>query len=59
MQGLLDLSKEQFADLETLRRIYLVRRASLARERNMLVHQVAKSLGHAEDTVPLPDNSKV
>ena len=36
-----------------------MRRASLARERNMLVHQVAKSLGHAEDTVPLPDNSKV
>ena len=59
MQGLLDLTKEQFLDLETLRRIYLLRRASLARERSMLVHQIAKVLGHAEDTVPLPGNSKV
>ena len=59
MQNLLELSQEQFQDLEMLRRIYLVKRANLARERKMLVHQAVRSLTHAEDTVPLPGNTRV
>ncbi len=59
MQGLLQLTKEQFQDLEMLRRIYLVCRSSLAKERKMLVHQAVKSMSHAEETVPLPGDTRV
>ena len=59
MQGLLELSEEQLQDLEMLRRIYLIKRAGLAKERKMLVHQAVRSLSHAEDTVPLPGHTRV
>lgn len=59
MQGLLELSKEQLQDFEVLRRIYLIRRAGLAKERKMLMHQAVRSLSHAEDTVPLPGHTRV
>ncbi|DBA78429.1 TPA: hypothetical protein ACH3X2_007923 [Trebouxia sp. C0005] len=57
--GLLELSKEQLQDFEVLRRIYLIRRAGLAKERKMLMHQAVRSLSHAEDTVPLPGHTRV
>lgn len=59
MQGLLELSEEQLQDLEMLRRIYLAKRAGLAKERKMLVHQAVRSLSQAEDTVPLPGHTRV
>lgn len=59
VQSLLELSQDQFQDLETLRQIYLARRGTLAMERKMLVHQAAKSISTVEETVPLPGNTRV
>ncbi|KAA6422014.1 MAG: hypothetical protein FRX49_08032 [Trebouxia sp. A1-2] len=57
--ALLQLSDEQLDDMEHLRRIYITRRAVLAREREALVAQTARCIINGQDQVPLPGSTKV
>ena len=55
----MQLSDEQLDDMEHLRRIYITRRAVLAREREALVAQAARCIVNGQDLVPLPGTTKV
>ncbi len=55
----MQLADAQRDDMEHLRRIYLTRRAVLAREREALVVQAARCIINGQDHVPLPGTTKV
>ena len=55
----MQLSDQQLDDMEHLRRIYITRRAVLAREREALVAQAARCIINGQDQVPLPGTTKV